>query len=229
MVLRIRQPLLASIAAGAAPFTQTNWPPSKGVRFNTTSGSSPTNINLFNNPIPFNQLDWDKRVFLQPRAPDGSRQTNINLFTNPLPFHQMDWQTGRMVPDLPPPAQPYNLALYNVVVIPAPFYKTDWSITKFPTPQVFNTTQQTNINLFTNPIPFHQMDWQTGRMVPDLPAPAQPYNLALYNVVVAASPFYQTNWPAPFARAFLAPSNQALNINLIPAAPADVLMAQIWM
>jgi hypothetical protein len=214
------------------PFNQYNYPLQFRILKSPYDLSVSLNPNLFKNPVPFNQTDWTK-PFRVPHAPyDLSVGLNLNLFKNPIPFLNAG-PTSFPVLDFPVPAQPYNRALYTIIVS-APFINTQptsFPVPDFPTPsQPYNQNLYTNpypiqnlytwsfgvadipapppplnINLFTNPVPFINTG-PTSFAVSDFPVSQQPYNPNLYQAVVTAQPFNQTFW---------LPARQA------PSAPID--------
>lgn len=197
------------------PFFKSDWGVQKDLA-GITPQAFVRNPLLYPNPIPFKQTDWSITKDLLP-------------------------------PPLKAPEQPYNLSLYAGVVVTAPFYQLNWPIPSLRKPSValaqsntlinllaqpriipdlsrsefpghgVDATQQTNINLFTNPIPFDQTDWPMVRRPLPAPPQAQPYNAALYTVQAAQAPFNQTDWSITRFQAPRAPDgSQSVSINLLP-------------
>lgn len=207
-------PLNINLFTNPFPFNQTDWAKADTIPRAPFDLSVPLNPNLLN-LFPFNQVDWSKPVTV-PRAPWSVDQAlNINLFTNPIPFLNL-WGAsdgwGFVNPLPPQPA--YNAALYTVVVQAAPFNQSDWAIASRPRPPP-PTFDALNINLFTNPYPVSN---PTGSAAPwdivGLVAPPQPYNAALYTIVVTTLPFNQTDWAIGVRQRPQPLPSDPLNLNL---------------
>ncbi len=207
--------------------------------------SLPLNLNLFKNPIPFNQFEWGLQRFTLPRAPDASLQTNLNLFKNPIPFlvtGQFSPQVRLPAPqqqlntailqtvivtnpfytkDFSVPFAPiiakgqiYSNTLINLLA--QPLNIPDWSRSNFLSPRAPDGTQQTNINLFTNPVPFNQYEWdrtQERTILPDSNLP----NIVLLNPVTG-TPFSQLDWPKGSSIPQILPDVSNMTVIVLPDA-----------
>jgi hypothetical protein len=148
-------------------------------------------------------------------SPAPVQANNPNIFTNPIPTLNLDGRTSARVKAAFTPAQPYLANLYTATVLLTPFNQLDWSKpirTRLATPI---TPDALNINLFTNPIPFYNVESTRPTLRRSLPAVDVAYNQNLYSIVVTSAPFAQTDWAKPF-RVPSAPfrPDQALNINI---------------
>lgn len=177
-----------------------------------------TDILLYPNPIPINNavlLVPSTRVKSSP--PD---QIHLNILL-PIPFNQQDWAKLNILPDWSVPAQYPNIVLNTVQNPTIPF---DWGKLGVLPDFLPSGTIQTNINLFTNPIPFLTPDFTTSRNIPDWLPPTQYPNLVLVPTV-AQNPFYTQDFSRPLTPVPAKPDQQALNLNLytnpIPFAQYD--------
>jgi hypothetical protein len=147
-----------------APFFQTSWPTSDFQTPRAPDATQQTNINLFTNPIPFAQYDWPVVRGIDLVRSRFVGRPGIGDVPLATPFVQSIWEPVNPVPSLPPQLVPYNANLYTVAVQAAPFAQLEWKPVSPPS-RALDATRQTNINLFTNPIPFAQYDWPTVRGV----------------------------------------------------------------
>jgi hypothetical protein len=201
---------------------------------------------------PFFNPDFSKPYFLVP-LPGFMQVAYGNFYPNPVPFGPFDWSRPsavRSAPQLPAPA--YNILIYSVPFAPidfsvsrplpprapdqiypnltltfippaAPFVPFDWSKTFFPQIRI-DQTQPTNINIFTNPIPFGPYDYNravTARTA--APPQPQPYNIQIYTNPV---PFALYDWSHPATIASVPsaplPPSIALTTISVPVSFAQV-------
>lgn len=171
------------------------------------------NLNLYGGTVaslPFNQVDWSKPMRV-PHAPyDLSIQLNQNLFTNQFPFSQSYSISQFFDRAISSPDQIYNPNLYSVVVLTNPFNQTDFSVGRFPRAPVFSD-QSLNPNIFTNPVPFNQVDWNKPLRSPRTAQPPDTLNL---NIFTNPIPFNQVDWSRPIRVSRVALDQQPLNLNL---------------
>lgn len=106
---------------------------------------------------PFAQYDWSK-PFFPPPSRDTTQPTNINLYQNPIPFgpYDLSYRPSQFPPRAPDQLY-YNIVL-NITAAQPPFIPVDYSKPFFPRVLKENAPQ-TNVNLFTNPIPLGPYDW----------------------------------------------------------------------
>jgi hypothetical protein len=171
-------PTNVNLYTNPIPFAQFDWSQSKRTP-DFLPPAQPYGITFYGTvtAAPFAQLDWSQTK----RTPDflpSSQPYNINIFSE-VPFSQLDWSKVRRAPAFLPDAQFYNANLYGVITA-APFAQYDWS-TPRRTPDVLPPAHlPTNINLYTNPIPFAQYSWTPTFNIPGLPPQRLPYNINLY-------------------------------------------------
>ena len=209
----LSQALNPNLFKNPIPFMVTDRRPAFRVPLALPQPPQSLNLNLFKNPIPFNQFDWSKPLRL-PAAPfDKSVQINPNLFQNPIPFLNLATVPSPQRPTQPF-AQPYNAGLYTIAVVQAPFNQTDWSVSRWMPPALVQSPNTLNPNLFTNPIPFLNIDQRGAHLLATAVLVAQPYNQSLYTVTVVALPFFQVDI-FQVKRPAIAPlPDPPLNINL---------------
>lgn len=205
----------ASAASSTSPFVNSNWSVPNAIK-RSIAIDFVRNPSQFPNPIPFNSFDQNRQRFLQPKLLDASKATNLNLFKNPIPFNKTSWPTPETIYGLPQGQQPYNDALYSVVVT-APFYQTNWPIPSLPK----LNQPQINYNNVLYATPF----LQNVRAISEIPQAALSINYPnlVINQPVAGIPFNQLNWPK--ASAVPQASFDIYNI-MIVSAPADIPFAQ---
>jgi hypothetical protein len=151
------------------------------------------NLSLYGTlTLPFAQYDWSKTLQPPPRAPDQVYPNWAMLFSQP--FAQYDWNRPFVpAPERPDPARGLNI---NLFTNPIPFAQYDWSKPFQIPPELPAPTRALNLQLFQNPLPiFNFIAQQAPPAFP--PGPAQPYNQALYTVVVLGTPFAQYDWSKP--------------------------------
>lgn len=207
-------PYNINVFTNPIPFAKFDYPPVEQPPWSPPQ-AVPYNINIFTNPIPFAQFDWSHPFVPTPYFPLPTQALNLQLFTNPIPFFNFIVQPLVALPFFASTV-PYNVPLYTVTVVAAPFAQYDWPITKMPRPQV-DATRALNPNIFTNPFPFTPIDYSA--ITPRISrAPDQAYyNLNVYTVVVVAAPFVPINYSKSFfPRALLSDASQATSINLLP-------------
>lgn len=160
---------------------------------------------------PFTQTDWPR--VSTPRIAAGDIY-NVVLFDGSVPFNKLDWGQVEFPPPRAPDQQYYNLALRSQVVVAAPFYQTDWPLARRLKPQATDITLDLDLNRYTNPIPFNQLDWsKTVFQTPRAPD-QQNYNLAL-SFVFVQPPFAQYDWSKTvFQTPRLPDASVRLNLNL---------------
>lgn len=162
--------------------------------------SSGLNPNLFAplNPIPFNQTNWSKPLSVA-LAPINLSFSQSQLLTNPYPIvNVQSFYTHS--PTFPLLDQPYNLNLYGL--IPSnPIVATD-TFTTFKAKNFASPDYIYNPNLYTNPIPFNQTDFQPTHFAPqarfDLSIPT---NLNIFTnlrpLLIFAYPSIHSPLPVP--------------------------------
>lgn len=110
------------------------------------------NTNFYPNPIPFAQYDWSKGFDI-PSVPTTQYPNTVILIPVPAPFYTQDFSK----PFFPFPAK-QDQQQYNTYFYSTPFNQLDWSKTGL-LPSVPSPRMGTNVNLFTNPVPFNKSDW----------------------------------------------------------------------
>jgi hypothetical protein len=231
------------------------------------------NINLMTNPVPFGPFDWNKQWPPLPSRPFEPQPNYPDFYPNPVPFGPFDWSRPsavRAIPQLPAPA--YNILIYSAPFAPidfsisrplrstpdqvypnlaltaiaptaAPFVPFDWAKPYFPRTQA-DQTQQTNINIFTNPVPFgpydynrvqplarakDQPNWSTNINLLTNPVPFGPYDYNRAVTVPAATPAHPQPYnaqlytnPVPFA---MYDWSRPVTLASVPSAPLPVSIA----
>jgi hypothetical protein len=175
---------------------------------------APYNQNLFSITVvqqPFVQTDWTP-VKKPPTTTAPEATFNPNLFTNPYPFYNDDPSRVRGFKPLAFFEAPYNQNLFSVVVVQNPFVQTDWTPVKKP-PVTTAPEATFNLNLFTNPFPFNQSDFQPAHTVPQ--ARAELHQALNINLFLNPYPFNQYDFqPAHTVPQARLEPNQSLNINV---------------
>ena len=187
-------PLNLNLFTNPIPFKQTEWSAPK-ITPDFQAPLQPYNLALYTVTVavaPFYQTAWPVPSPL--RSTQSSYVYNQPLYSVAVvaaPFYQNIWP----VPTLQQPAVPLSQQNILTNTLAKPLIGPDLSTSKFQTPRAPDGTQQTNINLFTNPIPFAQTDWSSTKFSTARTPDQLAYNQSLYTVTIVASPFYQTDWP----------------------------------
>jgi hypothetical protein len=176
--------------------------------------------NFYPNPVPFGPFDWSRpsAVRSAPQLPAPS----YNILIYSVPFAPIDFSISRPLKAVPDQIYP-NLALTAIAPTAAPFVPFDWAKPYFPQTRV-DQTQQTNINIFTNPVPFGPYDYNravTARTA--TPPQPQPYNI---NIFTNPVPFALYDWSHPITIASVPsaplPPSIALTTISVPVSFAQV-------
>lgn len=194
-------------------------PAKKPQRWATPDATQAVNVQLFTNPIPFAQYDWPKVQSVKYVSSDATDPSEMWLFpvATVSPFYTQDFSTSKRLPNIPVAVSP-NLVLNQ---FSTPFVNNPVNNTK-DLVGLLDQTQQTNINLFTNPIPFAQLDYSKTGNIPDWAPPTAYPNLVI-NTTVVPNPFIPVDYNRVFTPVIAKPDQQALNINIytnpIPFGP----------
>jgi hypothetical protein len=160
-----------------------------------------------------------------------------------VPFTPIDLSISRPLPPRAPDQIYPNLTLTAIAPTAAPFVPFDWAKPYFPQTRV-DQTQQTNINIFTNPVPFgpydynrvqpparakDQPNWSVNINLITNPVPFGPYDYNRAVTVPAATPAHPQPYnvqlytnPVPFA---LYDWSRPVTLASVPAAPLPVSIA----
>jgi hypothetical protein len=196
--------------------------------------------NFYPNPVPFGPFDWSR-----PSAVRGVPQLPApayNILIYSVPFAPIDFSISRPLRGAPDQVYP-NLALTAIAPTAAPFVPFDWAKPYFPQTRI-DQTQQTNINIFTNPVPFgpydynrvqpparakDQPNWSTNINLLTNPVPFGPYDYNRAVTVPVATPAHPQPYnaqlytnPVPFA---MYDWSRPVTLASVPAAPLPVSIA----
>lgn len=221
------QPFNANLYTNPIPFAKFDYPPVEQPPW-APPQALPYNINIFTNPIPFGPFDYSDGAFrISPFRPDATQPLNPNIFTNPFPFTPVDYSA--ITPRIPraPDQAYYNLNVYSVVVIAAPFVPIDYSKPFFPRilpPNLLSV----NIQLFTNPFPFVQTDWSTTKFqIPRAPDASQSISI---NLLPDPTLFMLVDWTGSTFNMMrvAAPDPRSYNLALYTSTPSNPFIPIDW-
>jgi hypothetical protein len=196
--------------------------------------------NFYPNPVPFGPFDWSRPSVVRAAPQLPAPPYNILIYS--VPFAPIDFSISRPLRGAPDQIYP-NLTLTAIAPTAAPFVPFDWSRPFFPQTRV-DQTQQTNINIFTNPVPFgpydynrvqpparakDQPNWSININLITNPVPFGPYDYNRAVTVPAATPAHPQPYntqlytnPVPFA---LYDWSRSVTLASVPQAPLPVSIA----
>lgn len=199
-----------------APFGLDDW--SIAVRVKTLVPDQIQRNPLIFSEVPFNNPDWSKPQTVD-SVPLLTLSNNVNLLANPIPFAQYDWSKPQQSPIWQGAiSSNFNVNL-NVIPIAPPFVPIDWS-KPFRVAGLPPGSGPVNINLFTNPVPFGQIDLSSSRG-PQVTTSVSYPNFSLVNGV----PFIPTDFSSSRNLSTTLPTiypNLSLLNNPAPFTPIDL-------